>query len=570
MKHSNGERETMKFSHIIRKFVFDRKEVTFRSILIGLLFGAILASSNVYLAMKVGAFNPGSIPGAILGAGILHSLGSEALIFETNIIQTVTSAGANFSGAFFDSIPVAASFGNMPGYFPLFLFLAFGGMIGISLTVLFRRYLIVEEKLAYPSGIAVANTLEVVSKGKEAARKMKILFAGLLVSSCIVLLQSQIFKGILPWSVDLAPFLPKGLMFGVALSPLLIGFGYMMGMKSALGYFIGNALSGLILGPMLYHRGVVDELAWAPIAKVLASPASGLLIGGTLLAMLINYKSILRAFAALRKIKNTSDVREEDFSDIDLPVSVPIMIILLGTFLLCFFFAKYAPVITFPFIVLGAFFFGLIAARTTGETGICPTSLFVWIAMALIGTFVTKNPAIIAFLAGIIAVSVGQAADSMNDLKTGYLIKATPASQQMVQYIGLLGGALAAPLAFIAIVKAYGIFNEQFPVPFGMVAKEIVTSVSQGVNPFDTVTLWIGLVSGGILSIFSLPALPIGLGMFAPVTFGITVLVGGLIRKAFAAKGERPEDDGIAFFSGMLAGEGIMGVLIAAILVFSL
>jgi len=344
----------------------------------------------------------------------------------------------------------------------------------------------------------------------------------------------------------------------------------MMGMKSALGYFIGNALSGLILGPMLYHRGVVDELAWAPIAKVLASPASGLLIGGTLLAMLINYKSILRAFAALRQIKNTSDVREEDFSDIDLPVSVPIMIILLGTFLLCFFFAKYAPVITFPFIVLGAFFFGLIAARTTGETGICPTSLFVWIAMALIGTFVTKNPAIIAFLAGIIAVSVGQAADSMNDLKTGYLIKATPASQQMVQYIGLLGGALAAPLAFIAIVKAYGIFNEQFPVPFGMVAKEIVTSVSQGVNPFDTVTLWIGLVSGGILSIFSLPALPIGLGMFAPVTFGITVLVGGLIRKAFAAKGERPEDDGIAFFSGMLAGEGIMGVLIAAILVFSL
>jgi uncharacterized oligopeptide transporter (OPT) family protein len=261
---------------------------------------------------------------------------------------------------------------------------------------------------------------------------------------------------------------------------------------------------------------------------------------------------------------------EEDSSDVDLPVSVPFMIILLGTFLLSFFFGEYAPVITFPFIALGAFFFGLVAARTTGETGLCPTSLFVWIAMALIGTFVTKNPAIIAFLAGIIAVSVGQAADSMNDLKTGYLIKATPASQQMVQYIGLLGGALAAPLAFTAIVKAYGIFNEQFPVPFGMVAKEIVTSVSQGVNPFDTVTLGIGLASGGILSVFSLPALPIGLGMFAPVTFGITVLAGGLMRKAIAAKGERPEDDGIAFFSGMLAGEGIMGVLIAAIVAFLL
>jgi uncharacterized oligopeptide transporter (OPT) family protein len=188
--------------------------------------------------------------------------------------------------------------------------------------------------------------------------------------------------------------------------------------------------------------------------------------------------------------------------------------------------------------------------------------------MAIIGTVVTKNPGVIAFLAGIIAVAVGQASDSMNDLKTGYLIKATPASQQLVQYVGLLGGALAAPLAFVAIVKAYGIFNEQFPVPFGMVAKEIVTSVSQGVNPFNGLTLSLGLVGGGLLSLFHLPALPIGLGMFAPVTFGLTVLVGGVVRKIVASRGARPEDDGIAFFSGMLAGEGIMGVLIAAAVVF--
>ncbi|MDK2846550.1 MAG: hypothetical protein PWR18_1153, partial [Synergistales bacterium] len=305
-------------------------------------------------------------------------------------------------------------------------------------------------------------------------------------------------------------------------------------------------------------------------AKVLASPASGLLIGGTLLTMAVNYKSILRAFKALSKVRIAKEFDEDKSHDIDLPVQVPLGIILLGTIVLGVFFGNYAHVLAFPLIVLCAFLFSLVAARTTGETGLCPTSLFVWVAMAIIGGVVTKRPEVIAFLAGIVAVSVGQAADSMNDLKTGYLIKATPASQQLVQYLGLLGGALAAPLAFMAIVKAYGIFNEQFPVPFGMVAKEIVVSVSEGANPFNTVTLSIGLIAGGVLSVFHLPALPMGLGMFAPVTFGLTVLIGGIIRKAVSSRGAAPEDDGIAFFSGMLAGEGVMGVIMAAVIAFLL
>lgn len=348
MQRGEETRRDLKFTDLVRSFVFERKEVTLRAVLMGLIFGAVLASSNVYLAMKVGAFNPGSIPGAILGSGILHALGSKALIFEANIIQTITSAGANFSGAFFDSIPVAASFGKMPGYLELFAYLAFGGMIGISLTVLFRRYLVVEEKLPYPNGIAVANTLEVVSKGKEASRKMKILFYGLLLSSALVFLQSPLAGAILPWSLDFTSFLPEGFMFGLALSPLLIGFGFMMGLKSAVGYFLGNVLAGLILGPLLYHRGVVDEVAWAPVAKVLASPASGLLIGGTLLSMAVSYRSILRAFRALSSMSVRTGRDEGDLHDRDLPLWVPLSIVLFGTVGLGLFFGKFASVLAFP------------------------------------------------------------------------------------------------------------------------------------------------------------------------------------------------------------------------------
>ncbi len=566
------DNSNLKFTEIIKNFIVKKREVTWKALLFGLLFGAILASANVYLAMKVGAFNPGSMPGAILGSGLLHLFGSSNLILETNIIQTIASAGANFSGVFFGALPVASHFDVMPPYFLMVLYLAFGGIVGISLTVLFRRYLVVEEGLPYPSGTAVGNTLEVVNEGKSSIKKMKLLLSGLVIASVVALLQSQIFNGFLPSAINFTDKLPNGFMYGIAFSPLLLGFGYIMGLKSAIGYFSGTVLSWLIISPVVVSQGIVEKAAWAPIAKLIASPASGLLIGGTLLPMVINFESVINAFKALANFRSKGDGQseEQDDTELDLPLKVPLIIIGIGALLMIFSFGNYAPLWGFPFVIVLAIVFGLVAARATGETGICPTSLFVWIAMAAIGAFITKNPGVIAFLAGIAAVAVGQASDSMNDLKTGHMVKATPASQQLVQYAGLIGGAIAAPFAFKVIVEAHGIFNQQFPVPFGVVAKGIVTSISQGTNPFNGLTLSAGLLGGGVLSFFGLPALPVGLGMFAPVTFGPTVLIGGLIRKYLSSKGEEEEDDGVAFFSGALAGQGLMGVITAAIIAFFL
>lgn len=551
-------------------FILNRKEVTFRAILIGVLMGALLACSNVYLAMKVGAFNGGSVPGAIIGSSLLRLFGSESLLLETNIIHTTASAGANFSGAYFDALPVAHSLGFTSGYLEMFLYLAFGGFIGISLTVLFRRYLVVEEQLPYPQGLAVANTLQVIDNPKSGKRKMRLLVLGFILSGIVVLLQSQLCGGILPSAVDLTGWLPKGCMFGIAISPLLLGFGYIMGMKSSVGYFLGNVITGLIVSPMLLKMGILENVSWEVSATKIVSPASGLLIGGTVLTMLLNYKAFLKAFQVLAKARISNAASEGNMADVDLPLWVPMSVIAAGTVVLAFLFQKYALFIAFPVVVVLAFLFALVAARTTGETGLCPTSLFVWVTMAIVGTIITKNPGVIAFISGIVAVSVGQASDSMNDMKTGHLIKAVPGSQQIVQYMGMLGGALAAPLAFGIIVQAYGIFNEQFPVPFGMVAKEIVTSISQGGNPFNGTTLALGLAAGGVMSFFGLPALPVGLGMFAPLSNGAAVLIGGLIRKAMERKSAETEDDGVAFFSGILGGEGLMGVVIAALVAFLL
>lgn len=556
--------------NFFKKFVTERKEVTFRSIIIGVVLGALFACSNVYLAMKVGSFNSGSVPGAIIGSSILRLLGSQNLVLETNIIHTTTSAGANFSGAYFDALPVAQSFGFVSSYFEMFLYLAFGGFIGISLTILFRKYLVIEENLPYPSGVAVANTLKIINDGSKAKKKMKLLVIGFIISCMIVVFQSQLCNFILPFAFDFTPYLPKGVMLGIAVSPLLLGFGYIMGFKSSIGYFIGNILTGVVISPILLKTGIIEKLAWESVAKNIASPASGLLIGGTVLTMLLNYKSFIKAFKSLGNTKIVINKNEENLKDLDLPVTFPLIVIVIGTILLGFLFRKYAFFIAFPFVIVIAFLFSLVAARTTGETGLCPTSLFVWITMAIVGTVITKNPGVIAFISGIVAVSIGQASDSMNDMKTGYLIGAVPGSQQIVQYAGMLGGALAAPFAFMIIVKAYGLFNEQFPVPFGMVAKEIVVSISEGTNPFNGLHLGIGLVLGGIMSFFNLPALPMGLGMFAPLTFGITVLIGGVIRKIVSKKGEEPEDDGVVFFSGVLGGEGLMGIIVAAIVAFLL
>lgn len=548
----------------LKAFVGKERGFTLRAILTGLILGSILACSNVYLALKVGAFNGGSIPSAIIASRLFSLLGGENILLETNIAHSVASAGANFSGAYFDSIPVAAHLGFLPNYITMVAFLAFGGLIGISLVVLFRRYLIVEEQLPFPSGIATANTLKTIGDQNIGKKKMSILVSGFILSSIVVLLQSSAIGSILPGSIDVTSKLPEGFMFGISLSPMLLAFGYIMGFKSSVGYFLGNILTGLVISPFLLSNGIVKETEWAPVAKIIASPASGLLIGGTVFSMVVNYKSLINSFKALANIKIKTSYNDDDR---DLPVYIPLAIIAICTVVLAFVFQQYASFIFFPLIVLLAFLFGLVAARTTGETGLCPTSLFVWISISIIGTIVTKNPGVIAFLAGIVAVSVGQASDSTNDLKTSYLIKSCPGTIEIAEYIGMFAGALTAPLAFNVIVKAYGIFNEQFPVPFGMVAKEITESVAQGSNPFNTVTLIIGLVTGALMTVFKFPALPTGLGMFAPLSFGFTVLLGGIIRKYISRKGEDREDDGVSFFSGVLAGEGIIGVIVAALIV---
>lgn len=550
---------------ILRSFLGKKRGFTVRAILTGVILGSILACSNVYLALKVGAFNGGSIPGAIIGSRLFSLWGGGNVLLETNVAHSIASAGANFSGAYFDSIPVAAQLGFMPSYAVMVAFLAFGGLIGISLTVLFRRYLIVEEQLPFPSGIATANTLKTIGDQNVGKKKMRMLLVGFILSALMVFLQSSIVGSVLPGAVDFTGKLPEGLMYGISLSPMLLAFGYIMGFKSAVGYFLGNILTGLVISPILLSRGIVTETDWAPVAKMIASPASGLLIGGTVFSMIVNYKSLLNSFKALANIKIKTSASDD--SDRDLPVYIPLLVIGVCTVVLATIFQQYASFIFFPFIVLLAFLFALVAARTTGETGLCPTSLFVWISISIIGTIVTKNPGVIAFLAGIVAVSVGQASDSTNDLKTSYLIKSCPGTIEISEYLGMFAGALTAPLAFSVIVKAYGIFNEQFPVPFGMVAKDITESVAQGGTPFNTLTLAIGLVAGALMTILKLPALPTGLGMFAPLTFGTTVLLGGIIRKIVSRKGEEKEDDGVSFFSGVLAGEGVLGVIVAAVIV---
>lgn len=256
---------------------------------------------------------------------------------------------------------------------------------------------------------------------------MQLLIVGFIVASIIVLLQSQLADFMLPSSIDLTNWLPSGCMFGIAISPLLIGVGYIMGMKSSVGYFFGNIITGLIVSPLLLRSGAVETVTWESSATRIVSPASGFLIGGTVLTMLLNYKSFLNSFKALTNAK-ISTSPNADMRDRDLPLWLPLSVIGAGTVLLAIIFNKYALFITFPLVVVLAFLFSLVAARTTSETDLCPTSLFVWVTMAIVGTVITKNPGVIAFTSGIVAVSVGQASDSMNDMKTGQMIGAVPGS----------------------------------------------------------------------------------------------------------------------------------------------
>ncbi|MBQ4531440.1 MAG: oligopeptide transporter, OPT family [Lachnospiraceae bacterium] len=574
-------------------------EFTLTSILMGILLAVVFGAANAYLGLRVGMTVSASIPAAVIAMGVIRVVMRKNSILESNMVQTVGSAGESVAAGAIFTLPALflwAAEGRMdkPSLFEITLIALLGGLLGVIFMVPLRNALIVKEHgvLPYPEGSACA---EVLLAGEEGGANATTVFAGMGFSA----LFKFIIDGlkVVPSEVSLKI---KGYHgeIGTQIYPAVMSVGYICGPRISSYMFAGGVLSWLVLIPMivLFGEQLVLYPGTEPIGEMFASGGAsaiwssyiryigaGALAAGGIISLIKSFPLIVRTFRdALKSMKGTS--REEATrTSRDLGIGVVIVGIVAITV-----FIWLVP--TIPVSLLGAvivvvfgFFFATVSSRMVGLVGSSnnPVSGMA-IATLLIATVILKvtgdggihgMQGAIA-IGSIICIVAAIAGDTSQDLKTGYLLGATPKKQQIGELIGVVAASLAIGVTLYLLDKAWGFGSEQLAAPQATLMKMIIEGVMESNLPWALV--FIGVSVAIVVEILGIPVLPFAIGVYLPVQLNACIMAGGLIRLAFdKMKGKEEEkkqiiNDGILYCSGMIAGEGLVGIILAVLAIFGL
>jgi|Deesub1362A_J573_1020465.scaffolds.fasta_scaffold03838_4 uncharacterized oligopeptide transporter (OPT) family protein len=537
-------------------------EMTIRTIVLSIILSGILGVLNVYSGALTGVYWGGSVVAAVLGYAILSIGKNKPTILEGNIVQTISSAGGVAPIGIFNAYVAAMLLGMAFDFMTAVIVLTLGSVMGVLYVVVFRRALIVEEELAFPGGIACAETLKVCdTSGEEARKRAKLLATTAVIAAVVVLLRDQLH--LIPFYIDFTKYLPEGFVFNIAIYPLMVAIGYIIGIRPAIMFFVGGAAMWWVIGPVGFHMGVFPnpQVDPGPLKTWVTSPAVGLILGGSLMPMILKYKTFVRAFKTLANIKTVKEEKD-----------VPLKYVLWGGgivgALTCiyYFVAFEVPVvITIASLVL-IFFAIFVLTRCVGETGLNPGTLIGWATLGIIAAIGLKDPIKILLVGAFMMTASGLATDVMQDLKTGYLVGATPRTQIIGQFIGILPGLLAGIFAAYVIIGAHGIGSPQAPFPMGFAWKGVAESLAGGGSVIDSVPLLIAAVIGAVSTFFALPTLTAGIAMFLPIGAAVAMLLGGLARLYVRKKyGSEAEEKHLSTASGLMVGEGFAAMIVSII-----
>ncbi len=579
------------------------KDFSIRALLVGAAFGILFGSANAYLGLRVGLTISTAIPLAVISVAFFKSfekIWGKASILEANIAQTTGSASSSLASGIIFTVPALFMWGFDPGLFQIGLLGLLGGMLGIVFMIPLRRFLIVQEHevLPYPEGTAAAQVLIAADKGGSNAR---FVFQGLGIG--------LIFKGILsfiklwPAHVKLPiPGLKKGEL-GLEATPALLGVGYILGPRIAAIMVAGGLLSWLGIIPAIAHFGEATQLPMFPESSKLISEMSATEIwtryvryigaGAVAVAGIITvFKSLPTMINSLKigiseiQPKAVAHIQARIRTDRDLSFKVVIAVVVL--FLLI-------SIIT-PFIVglnqtlitrivgslaiaLFAFIFVTVSSRIVGLVGVSsnPTSGMAIVTLLgtssvffLLGWTDPISKTAVLTIGTVVAVAASIAGDISQDLKAGYLLGATPQKQQGSELFGSFSSAFFIAAAVFLLGESFGFGSQEIPAPQATLMKTVVDGVLQADLPWSLVL--IGASFAIVAELLSVPSLPFSVGIYLPLSTMSPVFVGGIIRKIVDTHREKKIDDiaqkqtraGILLSSGLIAGEGIMGVLIAA------
>lgn len=575
-------------------------EITVTSIIMGIILAIVFGAANAYLGLRVGMTVSASIPAAVIAMGVIRIVMRRNSILESNLVQTIGSAGESLAAGAIFTLPALflwAAEGKMekPDLIEITLIALIGGLLGVFFMIPLRNALIVKEHgtLPYPEGTACA---EVLLAGEQGGANASTVFAGMGFAA----LFKFIIDGLKLVSGEIS-FRIKGFAgeIGTQIYPAVMSVGYICGARISSYMFAGGVLSWLVLIPLivLFGSEIVLYPGTAPISEIFAEGGAnaiwstyiryigaGALAAGGIISLVKSLPLIFKTFTgALKSMKGSAtDSTERTAKDINL--KIVIVAILFLTILIWLIPAIPVSLLGAFIIVVFGFFFATVSSRMVGLVGSSnnPVSGMA-IATLLIATLILKFTGTTGISGMCSAIAIGSvicivsaiAGDTSQDLKTGYVLGATPKKQQIGEVIGVVSAALAIGGTLYLLDSAWGFGSDELGAPQATLMKLIVEGVMGGDLPWSLVL--IGVFIAIAVEIIGIPVLPFAIGVYLPVQLNACIMVGGLIRLAFdklgGKKAEHKEEivnDGILFCSGMIAGEGLIGILLALLAVFGI
>ncbi len=564
-------------------------ELTVTSIVIGALLAVLFGGANAYLGLRVGMTVSASIPAAVISMGIIRVILKRDSILENNMVQTIGSAGESVAAGAIFTMPAlfmwASESGSAnPSLLEISLIALCGGVLGVLFMIPLRSALIVEEhgKLPYPEGQACA---EVLLAGEEGGAKAGTVFAGLGIAAAYKFIADGL--KLFPSEVDFEIKSYKGSGIGMDVLPALAGVGYICGPKvssyllagGTVGWFVLMPLIVLFGGDMILYPATapVSELGtWGIWGSFIRYIGAGAVAAGGILSLIKSLPMIVRTFKQAMAVYGKKASENNRLSK-DLPMNI--VMIVVGVIAIAMWLIPAIPVnlVGAIIIIVFGFFFATVSSRMVGIVGSSnnPVSGMA-IATLLIATMLLKASGNIGMPGMIAAITIGSiiciiaaiAGDTSQDLKTGFIVGATPVKQQIGELIGVVVSAIAIGGVLYLLSTAWGYGSQELPAPQATLMKMVVEGVMGGELPWALI--FCGAFIAIVVEILQIPVLPFAVGLYLPIHLSTPIMVGGLIRlyydkKKMDSEADRKQmvENGVLYSSGLIAGEGLVGILLA-------
>lgn len=572
-------------------------EFTATSIIMGILLAVIFGGANAYLGLRVGMTVSASIPAAVISMGVIRVIMKKDSILESNMVQTIGSAGESLAAGAIFTLPVLFLWAKdgvteQPSLITISLIALCGGLLGVLFMIPLRNALIVKEHgiLPYPEGTACA---EVLLAGEEGGASAGAVFAGMGLAAVFKFLVDGI--KVVP-GVITAPIKAFKTEVSAEVYPALIGVGYICGPKISSYMFAGGVLGWLVLIPaiiifggetILYPADVsiatlyAESGASAVWSSYIRYIGAGAVAAGGIISLIKTLPTIVTTFIdavkGLKSSKSNSLLRTDRDLDMRLIIAgivfLTIMIWLLPQIPVTLLGAILIVVFGFFFSAVSSRMVGLVGSSNNPVSGMAiATLLFATLCLKLTGSTGAAGMTGAIAIGSVICIVAAMAGDTSQDLKTGYILGATPKKQQIGELIGSVISAFTIGGVLILLDQAWGFGTPELSAPQATLMRMIIEGVMDGNLPWGLV--FIGVFIAIVIEILGISVLPVAIGLYLPLELSSTIMIGGVIRWYMDKKAKGNNDSeagpGVLFCSGLIAGEGLVGIILAILAVIGI